>query len=206
MLAGLLVWIPIQAEAQPDPRGSFLRSLAVPGWGHYYNDSDNWLRGQVHLGAELVLIGSYFGFTARAGNLEDQYLTFANHKAGVAIHDRSRAFRLALGQHDNLAEYNDFQLRSRNWDQLFADSPENRWEWKTPEDRQRYQELREKSDNARNQLPAIAALMVVNRAVSAVSAYRRARNMASSPELVFTPVHPIGSGDTGIVANLSFRF
>lgn len=183
-----------------------MRSLAVPGWGHYYNDKDDWLRGQIHLGADLVLIGSYFGLTIRSGNLEDQYLTFARQKAGVSIDDRSRAFRLALGQHDNLAEYNDFQLRSRNWDQLFADSPENRWSWQTTEDRQRYQELRESSDNARNQLPAIAALMVVNRAVSAVSAYRRARNMASGAEIVFTPVHSIGSGESGIVANFTFRF
>lgn len=201
----LIIWAPIEAQAQPDPKGSFLRSLVVPGWGHYYNDKTNWARGQAHLGADLVLIGSYFGLTHRAGNLEDQYATYAQLKAGVSIENRSRSFLLAIGQYDNLEEYNDYQLRSRNWDQLLQDEPENSWQWSDTEDRRRYRELRESSDKARNQLPAISALLVVNRVVSAISAYRRARDLSAGPDLVFTPIL---SGDTssGVVANISFRF
>lgn len=205
LLAHLLIWAPAEAQNNPDPRGSFLRSLAVPGWGHYYNDSSNWTRGKFHLGADLVLIGSYFGLSLRAGNLQDQFSTFAQQKAGVSIHDRSRSFQLAIGQYDNLKEYNDFQLRSRNWDQLISDTPENRWQWDDPVDRQQYRDLRESSDHARNQLPAIAALLVVNRTVSAISAYRRARDMAAGPDLVFAPVYT-GNSSTGIIANLAFRF
>lgn len=202
----LLAWSDAKAQSDPDPKGSFLRSLAVPGWGHYYNDSDNWARGQVHLGTDLVLIGSYFGLTLRANNLQGQYNTFAHLKSGVSISDRSRAFQLAIGQYDNLKDYNDFQLRSRNWDQLLPDVEENRWQWNSTEDRQRYQELRQSSDKARNQLPAISALLVVNRVVSAISAYRRARDMVAGPDIVFTPVHSHLNGSSGVVANLSFRF
>lgn len=206
LLAILLMWAPVEAQSQPDPRVSFLRSLAVPGWGHYYNDSENWTRGQVHLGADIVLIGSYFGLNVRAGNLEDQYITFANLKSGVSIENRSRSFQLAISQYNTLSEYNDFQLRSRNWNQILPDTPENRWQWSSEEDRRQYRELRESSDNARNQLPAIGALLVVNRVVSAISAYRRARDMSSGPDLVFAPVHNYGTGSSGVVANLTFRF
>lgn len=205
LFALLFVYAPVVAQSQPDPRVSFLRSLVVPGWGHYYNDNNNWARGQVHLGADLVLIGSYFGLSIRARNLEDQFSTYAQLRAGVSIDERSRAFKLALGQYDNLSDYNDFQLRSRNWDQLLADNPENRWQWSDAEDRQRYRDLRESSDKARNQLPAISALLVVNRVVSAISAYRRARDMPTGPDIAFSPIYS-GHSTQGVVANLSFKF
>lgn len=195
----------VEAQQQPDPRTSFLRSLAIPGWGHYYNDSDNWTRGKFHLGADVVLIGSYFGLNARASNLEDQFKTFARLNAGLDISGRSRQLQLAMGQYNSLEEYNDFQLRSRNWDQILPDTPENRWQWESVEARERYAELRETSDRAGNQLPAIAGLMVVNRVLSAISAYRQARDMTPTPELSFTPAL-IDNRQSGLVANLSIRF
>jgi len=208
ILAGVLVFLsvaPLFAQNQPDPRGSFLRSLVIPGWGHYYNDSDSWTRGKIHLGADVVMIGTYFGLNARASNLEGQYETFARLNAGVSISGKSRSFALALGQYNSLQEYNDFQLRSRNWDQLLPDTEENRWQWESDESRNRYSELRETSDRARNQLPAIAGLMVVNRVLSAISAYRRARDLSAGPNLTLLPAFT-GERQTGVVANLTFRF
>lgn len=195
----------VEAQNQPDPRNSFLRSLAIPGWGHYYNDSANWTRGKIHLGADVVLIGSYFGLNARASNLEDQFKTFARLNAGLDISGRSRQLQLAMGQYNSLEEYNDFQLRSRNWDQILPDTPENKWQWESAEARERYADLRETSDRARNQLPAIAGLMVVNRVLSAISAYRQAREMAPMPELSFSPAL-IDNRQNGVIANLTFRF
>jgi hypothetical protein len=208
ILAGIfsvIIVSPLSAQNNPDPRGSFLRSLAIPGWGHYYNDSDNWTRGKVHLGADVVMIGAYFGLNARASNLEDQFETFAQLNAGVSLSGKSRRFQLALGQYNSLEEYNDFQLRSRKWDQLLPDTQENRWQWESDDAREEYADLRETSDRARNQLPAIAGLMVVNRVLSAISAYRRARNMYSGPELSLLPAYD-GNTQSGVVANLSFRF
>lgn len=209
ILAGVIALFlatPLLAQTQPDPRGSFLRSLIIPGWGHYYNDSDSWTRGKIHLGTDAVLIGTYFGLNARASNLEGQYETFAQLNAGVSISGRNRRFELALARFSSLEEYNDFQLRSRNWDQLLPDRQENRWQWESDEARNRYSELRETSDRARNQLPVIAGLMVVNRVLSAISAYRRARNMSAGPtNLTLLPAFT-GEKQSGVIANLSFRF
>jgi len=202
----ILASSPHVVNAQPEPSRSFLRSLAVPGWGHHYNNPESWTRGKIHLGADILLIGSYFGLSVRANNLEDQFETFAQLRSGVPIENRSRSFRLAIGQFSSLQEYNDFQLRSRNWNRLLPDVPENRWEWASEEDRRRYRDLRESSDNAQNQLPAIGALLVVNRVISAISAYRQARDLAPGPDIVFSPVINHGSGDNGFMANVSFRF
>lgn len=194
-----------RAQQMPNPEGAFIRSLIVPGWGHYYVNHDHWTRGQVHLGTEVALIASYFGFSVRAQNLEQQYQTLASLKAGVDLSAKSRAFQIAIGDFNTLREYNDFQLRSRKWNRLFEDRPENRWLWENEAARENYNDLRSDMDRVRNQLPAILGLMVVNRVISAVSAYNHAHNKANIPEISFMPVS-IQSSGTGIVGNMRIRF
>lgn len=193
------------AQRNPTPEGAFIRSLIVPGWGHYYVNHNQWTRGQVHLGAEAALIASYFGFSIRAVNLENQYETLASHKAGVNISERSRSFRLALGDFNTLQEYNDFQLRSRNWNRLFEDQPENRWNWTNEESRDTYNSLRSDVDRVRNQLPAILGLMVINRVISGISAYNRAKNQINIPEFAVLPMRT-PSNQMGIVGRMKLRF
>ncbi len=197
----------VDAKAQdgPSPEGAFVRSLVMPGWGHYYANSDQWTRGQIHLGAEVTLIASYFGFSLRANNLENQYQTLASLKAGVDITDRSRSFQLALSDFNTLQEYNEYQLRSRNWNRLFADQPENRWNWKTVDDRDKYNNLRSDVDRVKNQIPAILGLMVVNRVVSALSAYNRAKYQSNIPQMAVLPVLT-SREEMGVVARFNVKF
>jgi hypothetical protein len=194
----------LMAQNSPDPRGAFLRSLVLPGWGHYYVERDIWGRGAVHLGAELTLIASYAGLKVRSSNKLEQYTTLASLRAGVDISGRIRSFQLAIADFNSLAEYNDFQLRSRNWNQLIDDVPENRWDWTSAEDRERYNELRGDRETANNQIPAVAAMMVLNRVFSAVNAYSRARNISGVPEVALTPVK--SAENSGFVATFRFRY
>jgi len=204
MMFSLLIYDNGCAQQKADPKGAFLRSLVLPGWGHYYADRDNWTRGAIHLGADAILIASFAGLTIRSSNLEEQFITLASLKAGVDINDRSRTFQLAISDFNTLREYNDFQLRSRNWNRLIADLPENQWNWVSEEDRERYNNLRADREAANNQLPAVAALLVVNRVLSAVNAYSRARKSSSLPEVVVSRYTP--GLDTGFVATLRFRY
>lgn len=192
------------AQDHPNPEGAFVRSLLIPGWGHYYANPDQWTRGQVHLGMEAALIASYFGFSFRVDNLEGQYETLASLKADVEISGRSRTFILAIGDFNSLKEYNDFQLRSRNWNRLFEDESANRWNWETEDDRDKYNDLRSDVDHVKNQLPAILGLMVVNRVVSALSAYNRAKELSTIPEVAVIPV--LTSNEVGVVARLNLSF
>lgn len=205
-LAGLLCSAPAaaQSEDRPDPRRAFLQSLVLPGWGHYYADRDNWNRGKVHLGADVMLVLSAFGLHAHSNRLEERYLTLSGLRAGVDLEGRGRSFRLAVADFNSLDEYNDYQLRSRNWDRLIEDTPENRWQWDHPDDRQNYRELRSRTDRVRSQIPALLGLMVVNRVVSGISAYQRASDRQAVPEVSFMPA---GSGTfSGVAATLHYRF
>ncbi|MDZ7719526.1 MAG: hypothetical protein U5K72_11980 [Balneolaceae bacterium] len=204
----MLMFLQITVSVAQDGKsreGAFIRSLVVPGWGHYYVNQEKWRRGQVHLGAEIALIASYFGFSTRAKNLENQYETLALLKAGVSISDRSRSFQLAMGDFNTLREYNEYQLRSRNWNRLYEDQTENRWNWKTTEDRNKYNDLRSDVDRVENQLPAILGLMVVNRVISALSAYNRAKTQLNVPEMTLMPVM-IDEKKVGVTARLTLNF
>ena len=177
----------------------------MPGWGHYYVDSNNWNRGKYHLGADVLVALSFFGFNIHSNNLQQNWYSYARDEAGIDIENRSRTIQLAVGDFNNLSEYNDYQLRTRNWDQLLEDRPENRWNWQNDELRNKYNNIRNRFENIDQQLPALIGLMVVNRVVSAISAYNRAiklQNRNSDTALYFTK-YPQG---TGIVANLKVRF
>ncbi|WP_142452601.1 hypothetical protein [Gracilimonas mengyeensis] len=194
-----------QKDDRPSPRGAFLRSLVLPGWGHYYADNDNWNRGKFHMAGEAVLILSYIGLDARANNLESNYRTMAQSKAGANLSGKSRQYEIAIGNYDNLAEYNDAQLRLSNWTQLYPDNAEFQWSWESRDFRDQYQDTREQVDRNRSQLPTLAALMVTNRLISAISAFIKARDiMDNPPEASFSYLNEFGQ--PGVTAHLRFDF
>jgi hypothetical protein len=199
------VWDLAEAQNDPDPRWAFLRSMAIPGWGHYYADSDNWNRGKLHMATEAALITAVFGVRSRAYRLEQQYITLASLKAGVDLSARTRGFHMAVGDYRNLEEYNDYQLRSRNWHRLIDNIPENRWQWPDEKRREQFNSLRSDRDRTRNQLPAIAGLMVVNRVVSAISAYNRVQGARTSTEVALLP-GVYHNGTSGLMAVIDVRF
>lgn len=190
---------------EKSPRGAFLRSLVMPGWGHQYIDKTDWKRGQYHMAADAVMILSYAGISIRNVQLENDLETFALANAGIDLANRNRDTFLAIANFDNLEAYNDFQLRSRNWDDLITDTPENRWNWVDDGDRFRYQDMRERIDKNSNQLPALITLMVANRVISGLSAFAKARNMNRNlPEARFSYLNEFG--EPGLTASLRFGF
>lgn len=190
----------------PDPKVAFLKSMALPGWGHYYVDESNWIRGQYHLAAEAGLILGYLGLSVHSNNLQQNWSSYGQHKAGVQIRGRSRNFQLAVGDFNSLKDYNDYQLRSRNWDQLFEDTPENRWNWSSNRERSKYNDLRSRFERIDQQLPALLAMMAVNRIISGISAYNRANKRLESGSLrssvYLSPYH----FSDGVVANIKIDF
>jgi hypothetical protein len=191
-------------DEKPSARTAFLKSLALPGWGHYYVDKSNWNRGKYHLGTDVLLIISFFGLNVHSNNLQQNWYAFARSEAGIDIENRSRSIRLAVGDFNSLAAYNDYQLRTRNWDELLQDTPENRWNWENDESRFEYNDIRNRFENIDQQLPALIGLMVVNRVVSAISAYNRAGKVQSSSETTFYFTRPVST--PGVMANLKVHF
>lgn len=165
------------------PRSAFLRSMVLPGWGHHYLGRDHKRRARVHFTSELLFIASYFGLNQRASNMENRMFSYANTQIGIDLSQKSRAFQLAVAQYNSLNEYNDFMERSRNWDQILPNTPENQWNWSNDISRERYVKLRDDRERANQQLPGILSLMVVNRLFSGLNAFTVARNMTALPSL-----------------------
>ncbi len=189
-----------EAGRAPSPLGAMLRSFVMPGWGHYYANPDGWGRGQVHLGAEVVLIAAYLGISRQSYVLEKNMYTHAAVYSGADIRALDRQFELAVGSHRSLSDYNDFQERLRNLDRLFPDEPQYRWEWESDELRREYLDLRGRRDDLDQQLPALAALMVANRLISGISAYGRARSIAEGQASIHLVPGPEGRGFLTVVS------
>lgn len=192
-------------NSSPNPRTAFLKSLALPGWGHHYVNQSDWTRGKYHLAADVVLIVSFLGLNIHSNNIRQHWYAYSQSEAGINIEGRARSLQLAIGNFQNLEAYNDFQARSRNWDQFIEDTPENRWNWQSDAARAEYNDLRNRFANIDQQLPALVGLMVVNRVVSAISAYNRARKISddrNQAALYFSQYRP----GTGLLANLKVHF
>ena len=189
----------------PSPRIAFLRSLVIPGLGYHYIDKTKWTAGKYHLATDVVMILSFAGISIRGNQLEQELETFALSNANTNIGNRNREFLLAVSNFDNLDEYNDFQLRSRNWDDLLPDTPENEWNWNKSGNRTRFQDMRERVDKNNNQLTTIITLMVANRLISGLSAYSKARKLVKNmPEAGFSYLNEFG--EPGVIASVRFSF
>jgi hypothetical protein len=187
------------------PAGAMLRSFVLPGWGQLSLGGDFNRRGAMHLGAEAVLISSYLWLHYNAGSLENNMFAHVSRYAGIDISNRSRSFQLAVAAHNSLTDFNDFQERSRQWNEILENVPQNQWVWQSEQNRFDYQDIRNRLDRSRQQLPAIATLMVANRIISGVHAFMSARRMASSlPEVSLSM--PYYGDPAGVMATVSFRF
>jgi hypothetical protein len=130
------------------------------------------------MAADVALVAAYFGYDMRASDLETTLITQARHYSGAELNGRPRSFRFAVADYESLAAYNDAQLRTRNWNRVLPDTPENQWTWQDDASRKRFVSLINKEAAASDQLPAILSLMVVNRVLSGVGAYRRANQVS----------------------------
>lgn len=187
----------------PSPIGALLRSFVLPGWGHYYVDNQNWNRGIIHLGADLSLIGAYTGYSISANRLEGNLNTFANQHAGVELKSRSRDFLLSVAEFGSLEEYNNYQLRSRNWDKIYEPTASNYWNWDTDQNRRYFVQMDTKVQDHRQQLPAVVSLMVVNRIISGIHAFSRARGIHNNDSAMSVTIPPSGRG---LQANYTISF
>ncbi|HKK46308.1 MAG TPA: hypothetical protein VJ964_12360 [Balneolaceae bacterium] len=194
------------SDNAPNAKIAFLKSMVLPGWGHYYVNHSDWNRGKYHMAADAVLILSYLGFAIHSNSIQQNWYSYSRSGAGVPIKGRSRRFQIAVGNFDNLQAYNDYQARSRNWDLLFDDTLQNQWSWDSEAARLKYNDLRDRFERIDNQLPGFLVLMVVNRVISGISAYNRARKYNQSQsvtsDLYLSPYYAM----QGFVANLRLRF
>lgn len=189
------------------PIGALLRSVVLPGWGHYYVTKSHQTRGLLHLGSDLALIGAYFGISVHANKLEQNLQTFAGHHAGINLKNKNRDYLLSVAEFNSIQAYNDYQERSRNWDKIYEVNSSNYWSWDNEQNRLSFLKMDTKVQDNHQQLPAVISLMVVNRIISGISAFTLARNQSVTTNSISLSLPPTtSSNEFGIVANYTIQF
>ncbi len=188
----------------PNPGRALLYSLIIPGLGHYYIDHHHWGRGQVHLAAEAILWTALIGLKGYSNALHNDMFTYAAEHSGTDIRNRDRRFQLAVGDFNSLKDYNDYQVRARNWNEIYPGDPKYSWLWDQQGSRLTYQNMNNRYDKAHQQIPAVIALMVANRVISGISAYIQARHFRE--QRVDVGLAPAATQSGGVVAQVRIGF
>lgn len=191
---------------KPKPGIAFLKSLIIPGWGHYYVNKHHWTRGKFQLAAAAILLVSYLELRSYTNHLKNDMFTYAAAYSGTDIRSRGTQFQLNVASYNSLAQYNDYQERARNWGQLYPQTSKYMWNWQSEKDRLHYVGMKNRYDRTRQQLPTLITLMVANRIISGISAYIRARKADARdlPKVALSV--PLEYGTNGIQANITIPF
>lgn len=145
---------------------AFLQSLVLPGWGQHYAESKTMMK--VFVASEVILWGSFLWFNARSNWFEDDFRTFAATHAGVQPEGKSGDYFVDIGNYDSIFEYNQAQLRDRDVDALYPETEAFFWQWDSAENRQDFENLRERRDSAQNRSEFTLAVLFLNHLVSAI--------------------------------------
>lgn len=144
-------------------------SLVLPGAGEWY--AGNLSTGRYFMGADGVLWLSYAGVSLRGDWIRDDARLFASEHAGASMNGKEQQFEVDLGNYISTDEYNQAKLRSREYDLLYV-RPEYVWNWDTEQSRLHYRGLRVRSDEYARNAKFFVGALVVNRIISAFSAWR----------------------------------
>ncbi|MFQ6114244.1 MAG: DUF5683 domain-containing protein [bacterium] len=157
-----------QAVNEKSKGRAFLQSLIIPGWGQHYAESRTMFK--VFLASEVLLWGTFLGFTTWSNWLEDDYQTFAVTHAGINLEGKPKQYFVDIGNFDDIFEYNQAQLRDRDVNDLYRESEEFFWRWDSEENRLKFEDMRIRSDRAANRADLTLAAIFTNHLISAIHA------------------------------------
>lgn len=169
-------------EARKSDKSAFLGvvlSLVLPGAGEWY--ADNLSTGKYFMGADGVLWLSYAGISLRGSWIRNDTRLFASQHAGVVMNGKEEQFEVDLGNFQSTDDYNQAKLRNREFDLLYQ-QPEYQWNWDAEKNRLAYRNLRIRSDEYFQNAKFIVGALVVNRIISAFSAWRSVKRYNRSLE------------------------
>ncbi len=165
--------IPAQAAApqnvsRKSKLRAFLQSLILPGWGQHYAESRTMFK--VFIASEVLLWGTFAGFTTWSNWLEDDYRTFATNHAGITLEGKPKQYFVDIGNFNDIFAYNQAQLRERDVNDLYPETDEFFWRWDSEENRLKFEDLRIRSDRAASRADLTLAAIFFNHLISAIHA------------------------------------
>lgn len=163
-------------ERQSETRSPLLAiglSLILPGMGEWY--AGNLHTGRYFLAADGALWLTYGAVRLQGTWIRDDARTFAGSLAQADFAGKDEQFEVNIGNFNTTEDYNQAKLRNREFDLLYSGSGFN-WTWESEIHRLQYRALRIRSDEMFQTSRFVIGALVVNRIISAFSAWRSAAN------------------------------
>jgi hypothetical protein len=179
-----------QSEKYPAPEdtagsrtigGAFMRSLVLPGWGQRYAGAKTAARN--FFVVEAFLWGSFAAFQIYGHWLEDDYKLFAATHASAEVNGKEDQFFVDIGNFINIDEFNQSRLRRRDVEGLY-DPATHFWRWDTDANRQKFENLRIRSDKAFSNATFVIAGVIANHLISGIHAAWTVHKKADKQEKV----------------------
>ncbi|MDP2209687.1 MAG: hypothetical protein Q8K98_13090 [Bacteroidota bacterium] len=178
-------------------------SLVLPGMGEIY--AGDYSRGKYLTSAEGFLWLTFTSVQLYGTWLKNDARLFASTNAGVKLAGQDDKYFVDIGNYADVYWYNERKLQDRQDDKLYDPNSNYYWQWNDEASRQKYRNIRIKSDEVLNSRQFIVGAILANHIVSAINAGMLAskynkqsditnnfqinsklRVTANNPEFVFT--------------------
>lgn len=146
-------------------------SLILPGSGEWY--AGNFQTGRYFMGADAALWLTYGAFVWQGEWIRDDARTYAGQHSDADFDGKDEQFGVNVGNFMTTDDYNQAKLKNREFALLYLESGFS-WSWDEESNRIRYRSLRIKSDQMFQNSRFVVGALVVNRIISAFSAWRSA--------------------------------
>lgn len=143
-------------------------SLVLPGMGELY--SGDYSRGKYLTSAEGFLWLTFTAAQLYGTWLKNDARLFASTNAGVKLAGQDDKYFVDIGNYSDVYWYNERKLQDRQNDKLYDPSSNYFWQWNSEESRQKYRNIRIKSDEVLNSRQFIVGAILANHIVSAINA------------------------------------
>jgi len=170
-----------QAAAAKTPTigGAFMRSMLIPGWGQRRGGARTAARN--FFVAEALLWSGFAALEVYGGWQKNDFKLFSASHAGAQISGKDEQFFVELGNFISVDEYNQARLRRRDVEGLY-DPATHFWRWDTDANRQKFFNMRKRSDKAYARAELVAAGVIANHIVSGIHAAWIAHRNSSPKE------------------------
>ncbi len=151
------------------PMLAILYSLLLPGMGELYAGSFE--KGKYFTIADAVLWGTVAGFNIYGNFQKDNYIAFAQSRAGINPSNKDDQFYADIGYYNDVNQFNTEKELNRQFDETY-DPETYYWHWQSDAQRREFRNIWLSSENAFNNIRFAAGALILNRIISAINAVR----------------------------------
>ncbi len=147
--------------------GAFLRSAAIPGWGQKAVGARTAARN--FFVADVALWLGVISFNVYGNWQKDDYHLLAAQHAQADIEGKTDKFFVDVGNYTSIDDYNQSRLQRRDVAALY-DPATHFWRWDSEANRERFDDIRLRSERAFNRGELVIAAIIANHIISGIHA------------------------------------